>query len=245
MSASAQEGRLVEDGARGVARVAQEEHLGARRDGRLDGRRVEREAAIGMRGHVDRAAAVEDDRRQVGHVRRLVEDDLVAGVDEGRHGRRDRLRRADGDEQLAFRVVLDPVQPRQVLGQRAAQLERAVVARVVGPPGPSERTPSSMIWGGVVKSGSPTPEADDVGHRGDDVEELADARRRHGGHAPGQARGGPDGGLGGHDGPSIRAGRPLIVPAPGRRGAPRPGVWPDRPGPAGRPAPGCARGRRP
>ena len=39
---------------------------------------------------------------------------------------------------------------------------------------------------GVSKSGSPTPEADDVVHRRRDVEEAPDARRRHGADALGE-----------------------------------------------------------
>jgi len=44
----------------------------------------------------------------------------------------DRFRRADGDEQLADRVVGDPVAALQVGGQGASQVERPVIARVVG-----------------------------------------------------------------------------------------------------------------
>ena len=168
-------------------------------------------------------AAVEDDRRHVGHVRRLVEDRPRR---RGRRGPPWRPRRASDAptvmSDLAVRVVAHAVQPLQVLGQRPPQLERAVVAGVVGPPGPQR----------------PHAGLDDLGRRG----EVGLARRPRlmtsgivamtsknlrmpdggtGGHAPGQARGGPDGGLDGHDRPSIRAGRPLIVPGPGRRAARR------------------------
>jgi hypothetical protein len=53
-------------------------------------------------------AAREHDGRHVGHVRRLVQDDLVARV-AGRAQREvDRLRRADRDQQLGRRVVATP-----------------------------------------------------------------------------------------------------------------------------------------
>ena len=239
-----EQGRLVQDGARRVAGVAQEQHLRARRDGRLDHRRIQGEVAVGVRRDVDRAAAVEDDRRGVGHVGRLVQHHLIARVDQRGHGHRDRLRGPDRDEQLALGVVVHPVQPRQVLGQCPAQLQRAVVARVVGPPGPQRAHAGLDDLRRRGEVGLANAQADDIGHRGDDVEELADARGRHCGHASGQARGGPDGGLDGHVRPSIRAGPLLIVPGQGPPGAPRLAAWRGHPGRAGRPVPGRARARR-
>ena len=78
-------------------------------------------------------AAGEHDRRHVRDVRRLVQDDLVPGV-AGRAQREvDRLRRPDGDQQLALRVVLDAVQALEVGGERLAQLEGAEVRGVMRP----------------------------------------------------------------------------------------------------------------
>ncbi len=87
----------------------------------------------GRVGDEHRHAAREDDARDVRHVGRLVEDDLVTGVDDRREGHGQRLRGADRDQDLAVRVVAHAVQPLEVAGQRAAQLDGAEVAGVVGP----------------------------------------------------------------------------------------------------------------
>ena len=92
-----------------VARVAEEERLGPRRDGGLDRRRIEREVVLEAGRDVPHDAAREDDRRDVGDVRRLVEDDLVAGVAGRAEGEVDRLRGADRDQDLGGRVVADAV----------------------------------------------------------------------------------------------------------------------------------------
>ncbi len=126
----------------------------------------------------DRRPAGEHDRRDVGHVRRLVEDDLVARV-AGRPQREvDRLRRPDRDQDLGRRVVADAVAALEVVGERAAQLERPEVGRVVRP------ALAQALDAGLhddprrVEVGLPHPEADDVVHRREDVEEPPDARRR-------------------------------------------------------------------
>ena len=71
---------IGQDGAGRVARVAQEERLRPRRDGRLDRRRVQREVVLEPGRDVAHDATGEHDRRHVGDVRRLMEDDLVARV---------------------------------------------------------------------------------------------------------------------------------------------------------------------
>ena len=122
---------VVKYRAGGIARVAQEQHLGARRDGRLERLWVQLEVRLGRGRDENRHAAVEHDRGQVGDVRRLVQDDLVARVDERGHGRGHRLRRANRDADLVVGVVGDAVQALQVRRQGAPQLDRAVVAGVV------------------------------------------------------------------------------------------------------------------
>ena len=119
-------------GAGRVGWVAEEQRLRPRRDRCLDGRRVEREVVLEAGRHQARHAAREHDRRHVGHVRRLVEDDLVARVAGGPQREVQRLGRPDRDEDLARRVVADAVASLEVIGERSPQLERAVVARVVG-----------------------------------------------------------------------------------------------------------------
>src|SRR4051794_20583325 len=81
-------------------------------------------------------------------------------------------------------------------GQGSPQLDRAVVARVVGATGAQR---AHALFDDLWRSGEvrlADTEADDVGHRGNDVEELANARRRHRAHALGKAL--ADDWLGGH-----------------------------------------------
>jgi hypothetical protein len=145
----------------------------------LDGRGVQGEVVVeGGRDRDDRAAG-EDDRRDVGHVRRLVEDDLVARIAGRPQGEVHRLRGPDGDQDLGRRVVRHAIAALQVLRERAPELDRAEVGRVVRPalaPALDARL-DDLAWGVEVRL--PHPEADDVVHRRDDVEEAADARRRH------------------------------------------------------------------
>src|SRR6185369_6818509 len=129
---------------------------------------------------VDDGAPGEDHRRGVRDIRWLVEDDLVARVAGRPQGEVDRLGRADRDQQLGGGIVGHSVPAFQVRRERPAQLDRAVVARVMGPP----RVERSDAGGddplGRVEVGLPHPEADDVVHRCEDVEEAPDPGRWHG-----------------------------------------------------------------
>ena len=175
--------RVGQDRAGRVARVAEEERLRPRRDRRLDGGRIEREVVLEPGRDPDRRPAGERDRRDVGDVRRLVEDHLVAGIAGRPQGEVDRLRGADGDEDLGRRVVADAVATVEVRRQRPAQLDRPVVARVVGPAAHQAGHAGLDDVGRRVEVGLADPEADDVVHRRQDVEEPADPGRRDVAHA--------------------------------------------------------------
>ena len=151
-------------------------------------------------------AAREHDGRNVGNIRRLVEDDLVARVAGGTQREVDRLRGTDRDQQLGRRIVGDAVQALEVAGQRLAELERPVVARVVGAPFAEALDARLHDRPGRVEVRSPHPEADDVVHRGEDVEEAADAGRRHGSHTLRQRTLGPSGGRSAVDPATVAAG---------------------------------------
>ena len=170
--------RVRQDRARRVARVAEEERLRPRRDRRLDGGGIEREVVLEPGRDPDRRPAGERDRGHVGDVRRLVQDHLVTGVAGRPQGEVDRFGRADGDEDLGRRVVADAVATVEVGRQRPAQLDRPVVARVVGPTAHQAGHAGLDDVGRGVEVGLPHPEADDVVHRRQDVEEPADPGRR-------------------------------------------------------------------
>ena len=103
-------------------------------------------------------AAGEDDRRDVGDVRRLVEDHLVARVDRGPQGEVDRLRGADGDEDLGRRVVARRRSGARG-GRRSPGAARSCRSCWCSGSARARRLamPASITWAGVAKSGSPTP----------------------------------------------------------------------------------------
>ena len=147
---------------------------------------IEREVVLEAGRDVAHDAAGEDDRRHVGDIRRLVEDDLVARVARRAQREIDRLGGTDRDEDLGRRVVADAVAVVQVARQGAPQLDGPEVRRVVGPALAQALDPGLDDDPRRVEVGLPHPEADDVVHRRRDVEEAADPRRRHGSHALGQ-----------------------------------------------------------
>ncbi len=178
--------RIGQDSTGRVAGIAQEQRLRPRRDRPFDRGRVEGKVVLKPGRHVDRRAAGEADRRQVGHVRRLVQDHLVAGIAGRPQGQVDRLRGADRDQDLAGRVIAHVVAPLEMDGQRAAQLECAVIAGVVGPTAAQAGDTGLDDSGWGVEIGLPHPQADHVVHRGQDVKEAADPRRRDGSDPLGQ-----------------------------------------------------------
>ncbi len=109
-------------------------------------------------------AAREHDRGNVGDVAGLVEDHLVTRV-AGRPQREvDRLRCADGDQDLGLRVVADAVAAFEVLRERAPELDRAEVRGVVGAALAQALDARLDDLAGRVEVGLPHPEADDVVH---------------------------------------------------------------------------------
>jgi hypothetical protein len=108
----------------------------------------------------------------------LVEDDLVAGV-AGRPQREvDRLRRADGDQDLVLGRVADAVAALEVGRDGATQLERPVVAGVVGAALAQALDARLDHVARRVEVRLPDAQADHVVHGRRDVEEPADAGRR-------------------------------------------------------------------
>ena len=168
-----------QDGPGRVARVAQEQRLGPGRDRRLDGGRVQREVVLEAGRDVTHDAAGEDDGRDVRHVRRFVEDDLVTRVARRAQRQVDRLGRPDRDQQLGGRVVVDAVSRLEVARQGPPQLERPEVAGVVGAALAQALHARLDDDPRRVEVGLADAQADDVVHRRRDVEEPPDPRGRH------------------------------------------------------------------
>ena len=126
-----------------------------------------------------RHAAAKDDFRLVGDKTRLWDDDLVTRVNDSRHRQVERFRHAHGDEQLGFRVVPDAIELLEVAGQRAAQLDRARVGRVMRFALAQAVHPGTDDLGWRHKIRLADAQADDVLHRRGDFEEAAETGRRN------------------------------------------------------------------
>ena len=97
-------GRFVEGGPRWICWVAKEERLRAGRRP-INGLSVEAPVIARACRHRNSGATRKDDRREIGNVRRLWQHDAVARTDDAAHGKVDRLRGADRDDDLALWVV--------------------------------------------------------------------------------------------------------------------------------------------
>ena len=108
-----------------VVGIADQDGLGARRDGGFQRFRVDLEIVLHAAGDLHRHAARQDHLRLVGDEARGGDDHFVARVQDGGQRQVQRFRDAHGDDDLVDRVVAHAVQPLQVRGQRLAQLQHA------------------------------------------------------------------------------------------------------------------------
>ena len=115
-----------------------------------------------------------------------MQDHLVARIAGRPEGEVDRLGGADRDQDFAGRIVLDAVAPLQMIRESAAQFDSPVVGGVVGPSAAEAGDARLDDRLGSIEVGLPDAQADDVLHRGQDVEEAANARWRNRAHALGQ-----------------------------------------------------------
>ena len=119
-----------EDLAGRVVRRVEQHEPGPRREGGPQRRLVDRE--VGEAEHRRAAGRPrEGDRGGIRVVVGLEGDDLVARLAEREDDRRDRLRRAGGDEHLRRGVERDPVEALLVRGDRLEQLRDARAGRVL------------------------------------------------------------------------------------------------------------------
>ena len=97
-------GWLVEGCSRRIRWVAEEERLGAR-SGCIDGLSVKAPVIARACRYWNGGAAGEDDRGEVGNVRRLRQHDAIARTDDAANGEVDRLGGPDRHNDLALWVV--------------------------------------------------------------------------------------------------------------------------------------------
>jgi hypothetical protein len=173
----------LDDGAGGVVRVAQQNDLGARRNGLRNRLGLDLEAVLDVCPHGHNHAARQHDIGLVSNVAGVGHDHFVAGIEQCAQRRINTLADAHGDHDLGARVILKPVAPLEVGRDGLTQLQCAVVGGVVG---------LTLLDGldarlaNVVRSDEirlADAEGDDVLHGSRDVEEPADARWLDSSHA--------------------------------------------------------------
>ena len=112
--------RRVENRSARVVREVQNGQAGPWGDAPLEGAPIDAVRWIGQ-GGVYGPAAVQGDHGDVAVVGRLDDDDLVAGVNHGGNGCKQRLRGAGGDGDLRCRVIVRLVKPSDLFGDPFAQ----------------------------------------------------------------------------------------------------------------------------
>ena len=167
------------DGARGIGGEVEHEHLGARRDGRLQLVRVQGKEVLdaGLNGHGHAVRHLYGGG--VAHIHRLVVNHLVPGVQQAAQGQVDGLADADGGENLAGGVIAHAEERGHIGSDGLAQGEQAVVAGVGGVPFLQGEDGGLPDVPGGHEIGLADAQGDDVLAAGAEVEELADAGARH------------------------------------------------------------------
>ena len=165
-----------------VVGIVDQDGSRAGRDRGLDlrARHLERGVNVGGDGHGD--AAGEAHLCFVGDEARLGDDHLVAGVQDGRQRQVERLGAANGHQRLRFRVVDDAIELRPLGSDRLPQLQDAGVGGVARLPAAQRSDAGLADHRRRDEIRLADAQRDDVLHRRGDVEEFADAGRRHSGH---------------------------------------------------------------
>ena len=168
---------LLHNTAGGVVGEGQQHGLGLRRDGGLQSLGCELELILLSGDDVDGNAAGEDDAGVVGNVGGLGDDDLIAGGDKSADGKVDRLACADGNEDLALRLIMNAVALVKILADELTQLGHSAVGGVrdaaVG------KALQSLLPDGFGRGKIGLAYAEADGLVGKDIEVLADTGRRY------------------------------------------------------------------
>ena len=169
---------LREHRARRVARKIQHQHARLRRHRLFEHGAREAELVLAPRFHAHGHAAGHDDGRPVAHEARLVVNHLVAGIEHRAQGDVDGLAHAHRHQRLLVPVVFRAELPRHVAADRLAQRRIAAVRRVVRRPALQRKDRRLAHGPRRVEIRLAHAERDHVLAGRDNVEKLADARKR-------------------------------------------------------------------
>ena len=118
------------DRARRIVRIGQHQNFGLRRDCLLECLRREAEFILFRQPDDDRLCIRQDRAWLVRNIRRLRDQDLVAGIDHRPEHEIDRLGSADSDENFLHRIIGKPLVTFQFLRNRFPELLKAGIRRV-------------------------------------------------------------------------------------------------------------------
>ncbi len=180
----------IHDGAGWVAGEADQQRLGARGDGGADRLRTDLKIVAGIGGQIDDIAARQDHAGRVAHKAGLRHNHFVAGVKDRLHRQVHRLADADRDQHFLFDIVGDgAIATAQVVCHSFAQFIGAGVGGVGGVAVLQAPNAGLQNRRRRHKVRLADAQADDIFHRGGNVEVFADAGRRHGEHTLAEATG--------------------------------------------------------
>ncbi len=159
-------GQRLELGARigragGVRRRVEHHPLGPRRDRALQGFRLQLVAVLHAGRHDDRLAPVDRHHLRVADPERRGDDDLVAGVHRHQEGVVEDLLAAGGDDGVGG-LVVEPVLPLELGGDRLAQRGNAEHRRILGLAAPDGVDGRVLDVVGRVEVGLADRQRDDV-----------------------------------------------------------------------------------
>ena len=159
-----------------IVRIGQDEQLGARGDGRAQRIRGELELVLHAGGQRDGHAARHLGQRGIADKAGLGDEHFLARVDQRADGVVDCLRAADRDQDLLFRIIAELIFAARQRGDLAAQLGQTPVGGIEGLAffQRLDARAADLPWG--FKVGLADAERDRLGHGGNHIEELADAR---------------------------------------------------------------------
>src|SRR5438552_5125113 len=168
---------LGQDRARRVVRETEQDRTRARRYSALDVLGPQTEGVLLLGRHRHRDTAGEHDPRDVGHIRRIGNDHLIAVVERRAQREVDRLRNADGDEDLALGVVSDAPKLLGVIADCLTQRTDAVVGGVFRLPVlyRADRRLAKALRRDEIRLAD--AERDDAFGAGDEIEEAPDPAR--------------------------------------------------------------------
>ena len=118
------------DGAGGVVRSVDHQRLGVRRDELFDGLRLHFKVVRQIRGNADGRAVAVRDLRHVVQPLRVLDQDLVALVQQDKEQQAQRAHAAVGDDDLRFRVIVQVLQI-GLFRDRLTERERTGVRRIM------------------------------------------------------------------------------------------------------------------